>query len=97
MRAANSPAPSLTDAQCLPQLEAVKDTSLIYRTPHERSSLYKQMRAQNVKYADSIVGSPDYMAPEVLRGREYGVSVDYWSLGCILFVRGSNALGPCLC
>lgn len=67
------------------RLDAVKDTELIYRTPHERSSLYKQMRAQNVAYADSIVGSPDYMAPEVLRGRSYGMSVDYWSLGCILF------------
>lgn len=67
------------------RLDAVKDTELIYRTPHERSSLYKQMRAQNVAHADSIVGSPDYMAPEVLRGRSYGMSVDYWSLGCILF------------
>lgn len=67
------------------RLDAVKDTSLIYRTPHERSSLYKKMRAQNVAYADSIVGSPDYMAPEVLRGRNYNISVDYWSLGCILF------------
>lgn len=34
------------------RLDAVKDTELIYRTPHERSSLYKQMRAQNVAYAD---------------------------------------------
>ncbi|UZJ54682.1 hypothetical protein CBS101457_004002 [Exobasidium rhododendri] len=67
------------------RLDAVKDSSLIYRTPHERSSLYKKMRAQNVAYADSIVGSPDYMAPEVLRGRNYSISVDYWSLGCILF------------
>ncbi|KAH0445956.1 hypothetical protein IEQ34_025210 [Dendrobium chrysotoxum] len=67
------------------RLDAVKDTELIYRTPHERSSLYKKMRAQNVAYADSIVGSPDYMAPEVLRGRSYNIGVDYWSLGCILF------------
>lgn len=35
--------------------------------------------------ADSIVGSPDYMAPEVLRGKPYTSAVDYWSLGCILF------------
>lgn len=35
--------------------------------------------------ADSIVGSPDYMAPEVLRGKPYTSTVDYWSLGCILF------------
>jgi cell cycle protein kinase DBF2 len=32
-----------------------------------------------------VVGSPDYMAPEVLDGTPYDHSVDYWSLGCMLF------------
>jgi cell cycle protein kinase DBF2 len=32
-----------------------------------------------------VVGSPDYMAPEVLHGRPYDHTVDYWSLGCMLF------------
>ncbi|WFD39035.1 serine/threonine-protein kinase dbf2 [Malassezia japonica] len=67
------------------RLDQVKDTDMVYRTPAERGSLYQAMRAHNVQYADSVVGSPDYMAPEVLRGREYGTSVDYWSLGCILY------------
>jgi len=31
------------------------------------------------------VGSPDYMAPEVLHGQEYDFTVDYWSLGCMLY------------
>ena len=32
-----------------------------------------------------MVGSPDYMAPEVLHGTPYDHTVDYWSLGCMLF------------
>jgi len=31
------------------------------------------------------VGSPDYMAPEILENNGYDYLVDYWSLGCILF------------
>ena len=51
----------------------------------EKRSIYRSIRKQDPRYADSIVGSPDYMAPEVLRAKPYTYSVDYWSLGCILF------------
>ncbi|KAL9624739.1 MAG: hypothetical protein Q9160_001093 [Pyrenula sp. 1 TL-2023] len=55
------------------------------RTAAERRQGYRSLRQQDVNYAKSIVGSPDYMAPEVLRGEEYDSTVDYWSLGCMLF------------
>ena len=35
--------------------------------------------------AFSIVGTPNYMAADMLSGRGYDESVDWWSLGCILF------------
>ncbi|KAL7621458.1 serine/threonine-protein kinase dbf2 [Parahypoxylon ruwenzoriense] len=55
------------------------------RTVAERREGYQTMREKDTNYAKSIVGSPDYMAPEVLRGEEYDYTVDYWSLGCMLF------------
>ncbi|KAL2161267.1 hypothetical protein VTH06DRAFT_8487 [Thermothelomyces fergusii] len=55
------------------------------RTVAERREGYRTMRERDVNYAKSIVGSPDYMAPEVLRGEQYDFTVDYWSLGCMLF------------
>jgi len=33
----------------------------------------------------SIVGSPAYMAPEMLAGKPYGIAVDYWALGTLIF------------
>ncbi|OLL24269.1 Serine/threonine-protein kinase sid2 [Neolecta irregularis DAH-3] len=74
------------------KLKQVEDMSFPERTFAERRTLYRSLRAADVNYAYSIVGSPDYMAPEVLRGREYDYSVDYWSIGCILFE--SLAGGP---
>ena len=35
--------------------------------------------------AYSIVGSPEYMSPEVLGETGYGAEVDWWSLGCNFF------------
>ena len=73
------------------RLEEVGNTSVPFGRPMEDRSVaerrqgYRTLRRQDVNYAKSIVGSPDYMAPEVLKGEEYDFTVDYWSLGCMLF------------
>ncbi|EFP84785.1 AGC protein kinase [Puccinia graminis f. sp. tritici CRL 75-36-700-3] len=68
------------------RLDEAKDENLqLWRSTVEMKTIYKTLRLQEPRYADSIVGSPDYMAIEVLRGQSYSFSVDYWSLGCILF------------
>eukprot|EP01134_Creolimax_fragrantissima_P004806 CFRG4806T1 len=33
----------------------------------------------------SFVGTPDYMAPEIIHGRPYSFEVDFWSYGCLVF------------
>jgi cell cycle protein kinase DBF2 len=63
----------------------VKDQEIVYRSTIEMKSLYRSIRMAEPRYADSVVGSPDYMAIETLRGMSYSFSVDFWSLGCILF------------
>ncbi|GMM54306.1 serine/threonine-protein kinase [Maudiozyma humilis] len=51
----------------------------------DRRKIYHNLRENDINYANSMVGSPDYMALEVLEGKKYDFTVDYWSLGCILF------------
>ena len=73
------------------KLESVSDVVSPFGRPIEdrsaaqRRENYRSLRERDVNYAKSIVGSPDYMAPEVLKGDEYDFTVDYWSLGCMLF------------
>ncbi|KAI0089924.1 AGC/NDR protein kinase [Irpex rosettiformis] len=67
------------------KLDKAKDNAVVTRSTLERRSNFQKMIKADPRYADSIVGSPDYMAPEVLRAKPYTYSVDYWSLGCILF------------
>lgn len=34
---------------------------------------------------NSLIGTPHYMAPEIILGKNYGLSSEYWSVGIILY------------
>ena len=53
-------------------------------SPNRKKELIKIQRKNRVK-ANSIVGTGDYIAPEVYGGEGYGCEVDWWLLGVIFF------------
>ncbi|XP_046396969.1 serine/threonine-protein kinase Nek8-like [Ischnura elegans] len=50
-------------------------------------------------HAESLVGTPNYLSPELCEGKPYGKKSDIWALGCILYELLSLRKafdGPCL-
>ncbi|KAJ8142667.1 hypothetical protein OY671_004191 [Metschnikowia pulcherrima] len=68
----------------LASLQDIENYQAPSKMMYERQQLFRQSQGHH-NLANSIVGSPDYMALEVLEGKNYNFTIDYWSLGCMLF------------
>lgn len=53
--------------------------------PENRIPYFRVPRHPPREKLQSVVGTPDYMGPEVYRKDPYGKECDYWSLGIIMF------------
>ncbi|XP_008802442.1 probable serine/threonine protein kinase IREH1 isoform X2 [Phoenix dactylifera] len=63
---------------------AVSGTSL-YGEDEPQVSPSEHLKQRERRKKHSAVGTPDYLAPEILLGTGHGASADWWSVGVILF------------
>ncbi|XP_029119205.1 probable serine/threonine protein kinase IREH1 isoform X1 [Elaeis guineensis] len=63
---------------------AVSGTSL-YGEDEPQVSPSDHLNQRERRKKRSAVGTPDYLAPEILLGTAHGASADWWSVGVILF------------
>ncbi|KAJ4963781.1 hypothetical protein NE237_023720 [Protea cynaroides] len=52
---------------------------------HDLHTSFEHAQQTEERNPKSAVGTPDYLAPEILLGTEHGYAADWWSVGIILF------------
>ena len=77
-------------------LEALQHVGLIHRDIRQNNIMIKKngypklidfsccKRVSNGK-TNTLIGTPYFMAPEVLKGKNYSYSCDYWSVGVLIY------------
>ena len=68
----------------------LKPENLLYKTPDDDSMLmisdFGLSRMEGTDAMATACGTPGYVAPEVLKGTQYGKEVDCWSIGVIAYI-----------
>jgi serine/threonine protein kinase len=86
-------------AQVCKAIEYMHQVGTVHRDLKPENLLFKDTDRKVIKIADfgeskcfkdgnlnTYCGTPDYMAPEIIRGDPYGPEVDVWAIGVITYV-----------
>ena len=61
------------------------DNILLAQSGHIKIADFGMCKNIRNKLASTFCGTPDYIAPEILKEQDYGTAVDWWSFGVLLY------------